>query len=113
MNKAVPIVGITLDKERNFKLDFRAFMAFEKVSGKNVLAANVWQDMTASGLVTLLWAGLLHEDPNLTLEEVAAFIHPGNIQTVVDVLQEGFGAAMPESGEAGNESPLVINRPIG
>ncbi len=116
MNKALPIVEITLDRERTFKLDFRALMAFEKLSGKNVLESNVWQQMTASDMVTLLWAGLLHEDPQLTLDQVAGLIHPGNIQLVVNALQQGFQIAMPENeepSEGEKQSPLLRNRQVG
>jgi|GEM_PF-899677 hypothetical protein len=116
MNKVVPVVEITLDKARAFKLDFKALMAFEKLSGKNVLESNVWQHMTASDMVMLLWAGLVHEDPQLTLDMVAGFIHPGNIQLVVNALQQGFQIAMPENKEAEGaekQSPLSMSRQVG
>lgn len=113
MNKAAPTVIIPLDKERTFKLDFKAFMAFEKISGKNVMAAGVWQDMKASDIVTLLWAGLLHEEPALTPEQVAELIHPGNFQEVVNAIQQVFQLSMPDSGGNDDESPLATNRPRG
>lgn len=116
MSKMTPTVSIILDKERLFKLDFKALMSFEKASGKNVLATDVWQQMSATDMVTLLWAGLLHEDAQLTLDKVAEMIHPGNLQEVVEVLQKGFSLAMPGSQDAAsgeNDSPLATSRPTG
>ncbi len=115
MNKAAPTATLYLDKERNFKLDFKAFMAFEKISGKNVLSTSVWQDMSASNIVALLWAGLLHEEPTLTMEQVAGFIHPGNLQEVVNAIQQVFQLSMPNNEQQGEgePSPLAANPPLG
>jgi len=111
MGKVVPVISIELDKPRNLKFDFAALMAFEKETGKNVLSDNVWQDMSATDLVTLLWAALKHEDKELTLEQVGSMIHFDNVAEISQKLQEAFAQAMPDAG--GKEEGKNKNRPTG
>jgi len=111
MTKATPIVQIELDKPRNLRFDFAAFMAFEKETGKNILQENVWGNITATDLVTLLWAALKHEDKDLTLEQVGSMIHLGNIKEITQKLQEAFEKAIPDVG--GKEEGKNRNRPTG
>lgn len=56
-------------KVRTFRFRVRAWEAFEKQSGRNVLTGNVLENLGLQEIVTLAWAGLLHEDPELTRDE--------------------------------------------
>ena len=45
---------------------------------------------------TLLWAGLLHEDENLTERQVGAMISLTNVEKIMEQITEALTAALPE-----------------
>lgn len=100
MRPTVPIVKITLDKERTLRFDFNALSAFEERTGKSALEASVWAKPDARTLHALLWAALLHEDPDLTMKDVGAIIHMGNLKYVSEKIREASIAANPEAEDA-------------
>jgi hypothetical protein len=54
-------------------------------------------------LRALTWAGLLHEDPTLTLEEVGAMLGDADSAEMLDSIMEAYNAAMPEAEEDEDE----------
>lgn len=71
MPRSVPI---TLDKERNLLLDFNAIADAGEVSGKAVMEFITGESVSFPGMRALVWAGLKHEDPKLTLKAVGELI---------------------------------------
>lgn len=102
-DKAVPVVQINLDKPRNMKFNLRAMMEFEKATGKNVFKEDIWEDMSATDIVYLLWATLKHEDENLTVDDVAEMVHFGNMEEITEKLTKAFGMSLPDAGRSGDE----------
>ena len=98
-SKTAPKVPITLDKKRHLLLDLNAMAAFEDATGKNIMRGFGSAEMTAKDLRALLWACLLHEDENLTIEGAGRLIHTGNLDAVTESLGEAWSAAMPEAEE--------------
>lgn len=100
---------IILDKERHLRLDLNAMCLFEEITGKSLINANAAIDLqSAVNIRALLYACLKHEDPNLTLEQVGAMIHPGNMEYLADQLIRAYGQAMPEETETTeDDAPLV------
>jgi len=106
MRPTVPVVKITLDKERTLRFDFNAYCAFEEKTGQSALSADIWLKPNATTTRALLWAALLHEDPSLKLTDVGAMVHIGNFKEVSDKIQEATIASSPEpSGEAEDGDP--------
>jgi len=105
----VPSVPIKLDRERKLRLDLNAMALIEERTGKNVFKAEFWQGITAADLRICLWACLVHEDSELTPEQVGAMIHPGNINEVSQALLKTVSASLPERDTAGgsSENPLT------
>lgn len=77
MPSIVEPIPLDLDRRRHVRLDNRAMFLAErtlcrvwdrKVNLLSVLADP--QGLTLNDLAALLWAGLQHEDPTLTLEQV-------------------------------------------
>ena len=97
--KSVPIV---LDKPRLIRLDFNALMLFQDTTGVNPLT--IGKSLTPRNVVTLLWASLRDEDPELTLKEVGRMIGMSNALLVENKLVEAFTAGMPERGPEDNTS---------
>lgn len=92
MPNLVPLVEIDLDKPRHLRLDLNAMCEFERVSGKSIAEiGNSLRDIRI-----MLWAALVHEDPDLTEEGVGSFIHAGNLSLVNAALSQAFMVAMPE-----------------
>ncbi len=111
MDKALPVVEITLDKPRHLKYDFNAIRAIERETGKNLLKDNIWRDLSGTNLLIMVWAGLLHEDKNLKLEDVGAMFDLSHGSMVTGKVLEAWGLAVPEPREG--EDPLPQSRPTG
>lgn len=106
-SKMIPIVDVELDRPRKLKYDFKAMRLIEKETGKNTLNSKIWQEMNATDLSIFLWAGLKHEDPDLTVEQVEEILHPGNMAETIYKVGEAWGLSMPEAKDAGDQSPLA------
>lgn len=63
---------IELDKTRNFKFGMRAIDLIEKKYGKPIMEIDGLNNgmLTMEDYATLIWAGLSHEDKELTIEKV-------------------------------------------
>ncbi len=107
-----PAVKINLDKERTLKLDLNAMVAFEEVTGHNLMKGQFKSDdMTPKDLRAILWACLLHEDENLTEKQVGSWITAENMEEIAEHLNESFELAMPQS--EGKNVPLAKKPPHG
>ncbi len=91
MTESTPI---TLDKGRNIRVDLMALEYFEKETGINSLSDDFWHlknreigkgkdkktipipGISATNLLALLWACLLHEDPELKKETIGRYVTP-------------------------------------
>jgi hypothetical protein len=120
----VPTVTITLDKPRTMRLDFKALEAAEAVltaqTGQDV---NIWNVLRSPediirlrNLRALVWASLVHEDPELTPEQVGSFLHFGNFDSVVTALlslrEKGQPDAEPNVSSGPQESTAVDPQPL-
>lgn len=107
LDKAKPEIPIILDKQRHLLLDLNAMVAFEEVTGKNMMQGLDAAKMTAKDFRAFLWASLLHDDKSLTLQDVGAMIHTGNMEDITNRLLEAWNVSMPEeeSGDPLAEKP--------
>jgi len=104
-----PEIAIVLDKERHLKFGIRAMRAFEKETGKNLLKAQT-TELTATEISVLLWACLLHEDKELTLDTAIDLIDKhSNLGDIAKKLAEAQEVAVGKAAE----SPLVERPPTG
>jgi hypothetical protein len=103
----IPTVPIKLDKERHLKLDFNAIALIEEGTKKNVLKQESWESLTGSDIRVMLWAMLLDEDPEITLNDVGAMLHFGNIEYVFECIGK-IADALSKDDEVkeGKERPL-------
>jgi len=111
IDKVDPIVSIEIGgKQRHLKYDFKAMVAFTKQTGKNLLDPKIVKqiiyDTTPEDLLMMLWAELLHEEPRLTVDEVAGWINMDNQPEVARKAIEAWAAAMPKGGEK-KKAPLA------
>lgn len=112
MNKLKPLVPITLDKLRHLKFDLNAMIAYEEAMGESL--SQLSSTLSAKQLRALLWAGLIHEDKDLSLAQVGAWVTTDNIAEVTNALNNAIQLSRDDvkEGEVENRDPLSYP-PIG
>ena len=99
-------VPLRLDRERVLILSFNALCRAEEVTGINFLMGE-FTFSSVRVMRALVWAGLLHDDPTLTLEAVGDMIEEAGADNVAKKIIEAFAAAMPKTtpGDEDDEDP--------
>ena len=67
-------IKVKLDKKRHLLITTDAIAAYERITGKQLVARSTIVNFSSRDLVVFVWACLLHEDSKLTLDEVAEMI---------------------------------------
>lgn len=94
---------VELDKVRNFRYGMKAISIIEKKFKKPIAKVD-FDNLTMEDTATIIWAGLVHEDKNLTVEKVMDLIdEKGNLQEVMKAMSEGMSAAFGGKEEGKNE----------
>lgn len=84
---------IQLDKSRNLRYGMKALSLVEKKLGKPVAKIDM-NNLTMEDAAIMIWAGLAHEDPDLTPEKVMDLVDEySDIQTVFEAMGKAFEAA--------------------
>jgi len=89
---------IELDKPRTLRYDLNALCAIEEATGKPIAEA-LSAGSSFSAMRVIIWAGLKHEDPALTVEAVGAMVDPALMNVALEALVE----ALPNN--SGPENP--------
>jgi len=98
---AVLSVPIMLDKQRNLKFGFRAMITLEDLTGKTFF--EIIQDLQdlekvkVSKIRDVMWAALIHEDKELTLEQTIDILDQGNCMDLLGKLMEAVNLALGET----------------
>lgn len=92
---------VQLDKTRNFKYGMKAISLVEKKFKKPMSKIDM-DDLTMEEMATLLWAGLVHEERELTPDKVMDLVDDySNVVTVAKIMGEAitdaFGAGEEEA----------------
>jgi hypothetical protein len=105
-------VPILLDRLRHLRMDFRGMRAFKKQTGLSPWGREAWTDADPDILLALLWASLIHEDPELAIEDVERMpgVDMGNIGYLTERLGRLWGASMPEpEPQNGHVDPNLVS----
>ena len=103
-------VTIMLDKERSLRLTLKGMLEFEKITGKNLLKGFNLKDLSMSDSAALMFACLVHEDKELTYDDVLCMVDVGNISKVSDAVSKCINQSL---AEATDNRPLVEKPPSG
>jgi hypothetical protein len=103
MRPTINAVKIELDKERTLRFDFNALSLFEEATGLNSLDGETWQKLNARSLKAMLWSALKHEDDAITLSQVGAMIHKGNVSYITEKITEAYKGAAPTGTDTAEE----------
>ena len=87
------IFKVTLgDIEREVKFTTRALCRLEQELGYSVLSSEFLSDRTIARVVKTLWAGLLHQNKDLTIDDIFELIDLSgtNILQIMPVITQAF-----------------------
>lgn len=98
-------VAIQLDKERRLKYDLNAFALLKEKHGYNLLATTSEEMNDPVAVRAVLWAGLLHEDPAVTIEQVGSWVDVGNLGDVTQTVAEALLLAKRQDVTEDEERP--------
>lgn len=94
---------VRLDKMRNFRYGMRALSLIEKKLKKPVSKIDL-DNLTMEDMAIMIWAGLAHEDKDLTPDKVMDLVDEhSTISAIAEAMSEAFQAAFgdPEDIEEG------------
>lgn len=83
------MVTITLDKERHLHFTLNSLELIEDLTGVSI--DKIGDNMNMKLLKAIIYAGLKHEDSELTLESVGEMIGFEDIEKVSKAIAEAFG----------------------
>ncbi len=89
------LVTIQLDKERHLRLTLKGMLEFDKLTGKNLLKGFKIKDFSLKDTAAMLWACLLHEDKELTFDDVLLMVDFSNLMMVMDALATSLSQSIP------------------
>ena len=105
---------IKLDKVRNFKYGMKAINLIEKKYGKPIMEIDGIEDgkITMEDYANLIWAGLAHEDPELTPEKVMDLVDEySSIAKVSKIMWQALNDVFKDvEGETENKDVKVKNK---
>lgn len=91
--------SIKLDKQRTLRFRARAWETFEKETGRSILSGQALDSLGLPEIITLCWCGLLHEDPDLTRDEVGDMLGMRELMTLPTVILAAIKEDLPEQKE--------------
>ncbi|MBA4547683.1 hypothetical protein H1R82_07345 [Thermoactinomyces intermedius] len=92
-------VTVKLDKQRKLKYTFSAFCELEEALGRPL--TEIKNNFRMKDLRALVWAGLLHENPDLTLEETGRLLDEApSLEDVGDAVAKALEMSVTKN--AGN-----------
>lgn len=91
-------------KDRYLRYDANAWAAIGERLGVKIRLGHFQEDLMATELPlsaprTIVWAGLLHAEPELTEQEVGSWIDEENWREVLEAFFSRFGGTSPQVQE--------------
>lgn len=87
-------------KEYKMGYDFNALAELEDKLGRSMLEAGAMNFKSVKEIRYFVWASLLKDSPNITVQEAGALITPGNMAEVTKKLVEAQGSSIPDPEES-------------
>jgi len=94
-------IPVQLDRERHLRFTLRTLREIREEFGASVLASGFAMEAIAK----LLWYGLKHEDPDLSVEAVEDLVDMENLTTVIEAVTAATGGRIPTAADT--QSPPV------
>jgi hypothetical protein len=84
--------------------DFNAIVVAEEQTGANLLGS-VMGTIDARSLRGLLWASLLKENPDMTIDQAGKLIRPTNIGTIRQAIVTAWFGSVADKDDDSGEAP--------
>jgi len=111
VNDVIPKkVAIELDKKRHLVYDLNALSALEETYGAVDQAFAEVEKGSAKAIRALLWAGLISEDPELTLTKAGMLVGLSGLTIVSNKILEAIEAALPDPNQTAPSQ--VTDQPV-
>ena len=109
-----PSVEIVLDKKRHLRYSLKALSVMESEFQKPIHQIN-FDALTIQDLVTVIYAGLIHEDDSLTKEHALTILDEyGELSDITEKLREAlevsFGSTTTEKNIKGPKRTGIGNK---
>lgn len=91
-NRQKKLVAIELDKPRTLRFTLNSLAEIEDRLGVS-LAKMSEVELGIKSIRTMLWAGLIHEDKQITEDEVGEMVDFGNLEYVQEKVATAFASA--------------------
>lgn len=98
-----PFVIVQLDKPRKLRFGVNALITVEEMTGKSITEFN-FNSISMKDIRTIIYAGLVHEDKDLTPEIVGNLIDE---YSSVTEISEALGKAMDNTYGKAKETEIV------
>jgi hypothetical protein len=127
-----PSVKVTLDRDRHLLYGAAAFIEFRELRGEDLMrfmqrlagqfqastvetadgstVPNPEFEIPVKDLRDLLWAGLIHEDEDLTPKQTGNLFTLRDIPTLIPLIAEAFALAMPVTPGRPQKAPVKIRQ---
>ncbi len=113
-----PFVKVVLDKERHLCYGAAAFIEFKEQFGYDLLKymkgmsdkfgeLKQTQEFPLKEFRDVLWAGLIHEDPELTPRDVSNMFSLLNLGDLLPLVMEAFTLGMPKITTSNGAGPRM------
>lgn len=90
-------------KERTLRFTLNSMIEIEEGYGSIQGAMKAMETSSMKAVRLLLWAGLIHEEPELDINAVGNWIDMSNLQYTSEKLGEAFKACMPNENTSPNK----------
>jgi hypothetical protein len=123
-----PSVQVMLDKERHLCFGAAAFIEFKDYRGQDLLLfmrdlgakfqsatdengnPSPTFEMPLKDVRDVLWAGLVHEDEDLTPKQVGNLFSLRDVPELIPQIMEAFALGLPETPDRPRRAPVVPSR---
>lgn len=80
-------------KKRYLLASAQAIAKYREVVGRELAAKSTWSNLSIWDLLVIAWACLLHEDPELKIEDVGKAVYAqSNLAELIGKISETFNA---------------------
>lgn len=93
-------VKVTLDRERTLKFTLNSFAELEEKYGTVNEAMAKLEAGSMKASIFMIWAGLVHEDPELTPKQVGDMIEVHLLPELMESITAAMGQDMPDKEQA-------------
>lgn len=83
-------VTVELDRPRRLRYSMRAVEAIERETGGNIFDPEFWVAMSGTDFVTVVWAGLLHEDQDVDRDVVLDNVDMSDMRSIQEKLRDAL-----------------------